>query len=286
MGKAKITTGVRPGKVRKVPATDSHRWMPFFPALWLDDPEILDPTTGIRSITMAQEAAYLRLCLAQFRDPRGIVTPRKLLLCVIVGCELEEYETFVAPVLRKFFSEVDGGWSHDTVRALWTAAHDRTIAARKSVGSRWRKYQEAKGQNTTVDTIEHESYIQRKEERGMRKEEGGITPHPAGGAGARAPGEPKPIEEQTDQQAAVMVWVEKMGPVGVKGKGGRWTGGMSPSRIVASLAPLFKTHGREKVLSNWRRYLSTREPQFASPEDFCTKYLAWASARGVKPVPL
>lgn len=286
MGKAKVSTRARSSKVRKVHAEDSHRWLPFFPALWLDDPRIVDPATGVRSITMEQECAYFRLCLSQFRDPRGVLTPRKLLLCAVVGCDLEDYEALIAPVLQKFFDEVDGGWSHDTVRALWREAHSKTLRAREAAGSRWRKYLNHKAEDASAYASADASAD--AEGRGMRDEGGGRRefPHPAGGGGAPAPGTPRPLEEQTDQQAAVTIWVEKMGPVGVKGKGGRWTGGMSPSRIVASLAPLFPTHGREKVLANWRRYLSTREPQFASPEEFCSKYHAWASSRGIKPVPL
>lgn len=282
MGKAKVTTGTRPGKVH---AADAHRWMPFFPALWLDDAKIMDPATGVRAITMEQECAYFRLCLAQFRDPRGVLTARKMMLCALVGCELEDYERLIAPVLDRFFDQVPGGWSHDTVRALWREAHAKTLRARDAAGSRWGKYLSIKGEDAPASAPADAPAD--AEGRGKRDEGGGKRdPQPAAGGGAHAPAAPRPLVEQSDQQAAVTVWVEKMGPVATKGKGGRWTGGMSPSRIVAALSPLFQQHGREKVLATWRRYLSTREPQFASPEDFGSKFVAWSSDRGVKPVPL
>jgi uncharacterized protein YdaU (DUF1376 family) len=280
MSNPKGSTSKRPEKVR---ADDAHLFMKMYPALWLDDPEIVDPSTGQRGITLEQEAAYLRLCLAQFRDPRGILTPRKLLLAAVVGCELEDYSQIIGPVLERFFDEVPGGWSHDTVRSLWVEAHAKTLAARDAAGRRWRKHRETKGEHALANTnADANASCKRERERERERESPQASP---GGKGVQ-PEPPKAIEDQTDQQSVIAVWVELMGPVATKGANGRWSGGMVPSRIVQSVLPLVKTHGRAEVLKTWWKYLSRREPQFASPEDFCQRYVAWATDRGTKPVPL
>ncbi len=113
-------------------------------------------------------------------------------------------------------------------------------------------------------------------EREGETEKSGLRPH------AQARGGPRPIEEQTDQQAVVTVWVEVCGEgslgTAVTGKSGQVTyrGGMSPKRIAQSLVPLIKQHGRGEVLHYWRTYLTARKAEFAKPEDFASKYLKWA----------
>jgi hypothetical protein len=108
-------------------------------------------------------------------------------------------------------------------------------------------------------------------------EESGLRPQPPVAVGG-----PRPIEQQTDQQAVVTVWVEVCGEGSLgtptTGKSGQVTyrGGMSPKRIAQSLVPLIKKHGRGEVLHYWRTYLQGRKAEFAKPEDFASKYLKWA----------
>ena len=78
------------------------------------------------------------------------------------------------------------------------------------------------------------------------------------------------MERQIHQQV-VAIWRQEMGSTG--------KGGMAPSRIVQALLPLITEHGLEPVLRNWRGYLRRREAPFATPEDFASRYKAWAGGR-------
>lgn len=128
-------------------ADDSHRWMPVFPALWLDDPLIRDPDTGDRKLTLEQEGAYFRLCLTQYRQPSGRLPGRRAFLCDAVGCVDEEYDRIIRPVLELFFEDTGVGLSHDKVRSLWLTANRKSEQARENVKRRW-----GKAKNTKVDT--------------------------------------------------------------------------------------------------------------------------------------
>ena len=99
-----------------------------------------------------------------------------------------------------------------------------------------------------------------------------------------------PFEQQTNQQAIVTCWLEVFGEGSIGSpkrseRTGKVThrGGMSPSRIVQSVMPLIEKHGREHVLRNFRRYLTGRDRRFATPEDFASKYGAWAKSARIEP---
>lgn len=53
-------------------------------------------------------------------------------------------------------------------------------------------------------------------------------------------------------------------------------GSSAPGRIGAALSPLVKAHGWARVRPVWQRYIEEKDPQFASPQDFQSKFRVWA----------
>lgn len=58
-------------------------------------------------------------------------------------------------------------------------------------------------------------------------------------------------------------------------------GSSVPGRIGAALSPLVKAHGWPTVRPVWQRYIAEKDPQYASAQDFRSKYGTWV--KGSKP---
>lgn len=52
-------------------------------------------------------------------------------------------------------------------------------------------------------------------------------------------------------------------------------GSSAPGRIGAALTRLVKAHGWDEVRPVWQRYIAEKDPTYASPQDFATKYQVW-----------
>jgi hypothetical protein len=53
-------------------------------------------------------------------------------------------------------------------------------------------------------------------------------------------------------------------------------GSSAPGRIGAALTRLVKAHGWTEVRPIWQRYIAEKDPTYASPQDFASKYQVWA----------
>jgi hypothetical protein len=56
-------------------------------------------------------------------------------------------------------------------------------------------------------------------------------------------------------------------------------GGTAPGgRIGRALKPLIDKQGEEEVLARWKIYVTNKDPEYASPADFASKYATWSNA--------
>ncbi len=53
-------------------------------------------------------------------------------------------------------------------------------------------------------------------------------------------------------------------------------GSSVPGRIGAALTRLVKAHGWAQLRPVWQRYIAEKDPTYASPQDFASKYQVWA----------
>jgi len=240
-------------------------WFPLLYQRWRKD------TAGL---TLAQQGAYLRLIIAQVDSDDGSLPKDDAILCGASGCPPAQFEEVVRPLLRApFFHSRAAGWVNARALWCWKKKTQRSQLARERAKLRWQREKEAILEPAPMLAALQPAHAREREGEGER-ERTPLNP-PMGGDG----------KQLRDQQAVVQVWEELMGPVATK-NGARYSGGMDPRRIVQAVMPLLRKHGRDEVLANFRRYLGRREPQYCSPEDFVTRYVAWSKDRGVKPVPL
>jgi hypothetical protein len=65
----------------------------------------------------------------------------------------------------------------------------------------------------------------------------------------------------------------------------RFGGTASHGRIGKAIKPLLEKYEELSVLDAWTGYLAGKSPEFASPEDFASKFGLYANGNGGKPDP-
>lgn len=100
----------------------------------------LDPASRINTLTPAQECAYFRLCLFQFRDPQGFLPDAIALLAHCGRIADADAESVLRPVLERFFDydQETRRYSNPRVRSEWLRAHQRTEQATLAARKRWK----------------------------------------------------------------------------------------------------------------------------------------------------
>jgi len=127
---------------RRSPAGES--FMRFWVRRWLDDQRIRgkgDDGQRVGGLTLEQEAAYLRLCLAQYDQPDGYLPNRKAFLCDAVACASASCGTVIVPVLKVFFKQTKDGSRlfNERVRAEWEKSHSKSLQAKAAAELSWRR---------------------------------------------------------------------------------------------------------------------------------------------------
>lgn len=132
----------------------AERFMRLYVDRWLDDPKIRgagDDGEREGGLTLAQEAVYFRLCLAQFRSADGYLPNRKAFLCDASGCPIGASSELIQPVLDRFFRRTkDGSRLYNLrVRFEWEQANAKSQKAKEANRVRW---EEAKRSESLSNT--------------------------------------------------------------------------------------------------------------------------------------
>jgi len=115
--------------------------MRLFVHRYLDDERIRgrgDNGQREGGLTPAQECAYVRLFMSQFREPNGYLPNRRAFLCDAAAIPTEQFEEVIRPVLERFFKLRGDLWSNVRARSEWEHAHSRSLHAKVSADARWR----------------------------------------------------------------------------------------------------------------------------------------------------
>lgn len=107
--------------------------LPFM-RFWVDDWITSD---AVESFTLAQQGAYLRLLLRQFKSPDGVLPRSEAQLARLSGLG-DDWPTLGRPIIERCFVKHGTGFANPRCRDEWERARDRWIQTVKAGRKRWK----------------------------------------------------------------------------------------------------------------------------------------------------